>query len=97
MKIKDKVENYILNKSNKLKINSNDICKGDVFLALKGNNCHGNKYINQSLKKGAKYCVTNKKIQNKKNLDRIYYVKDTVIFLKGLAIKKRNSLNVKIF
>ncbi len=96
MKIKDKVENYILNKSNKLKINSNDICKGDVFLALKGNNCHGNKYINQSLKKGAKYCVTNKKIQNKKNLDKIYYVKDTVIFLKGLAIKKRNSFKGKV-
>ena len=36
MKINEKIENYILNKSNKLKINSNDISNGDVFLALKG-------------------------------------------------------------
>ena len=96
MKINEKIENYILNKSNKLKINSNDISKGDVFLALKGKNCHGNKYINHSLKKGAKYCITNKKIQNKKNLDKIYYVRDINFFLKSLAIKKRNCFKGKV-
>ena len=43
------IENYIINNENKLKINSNEITNGDIFLALQGNNYHGNKFIKQVL------------------------------------------------
>ena len=50
----------ILSKRDKVKISSKSIKKGDIFLALKGKNFHGNKFINSSIKKGAKfYSLTN--------------------------------------
>ena len=45
MSNKEKFENYIILKKNKIKISSKEIKKGDVFLALKGENYHGNKFI----------------------------------------------------
>ena len=48
--MKNKIENYIFNNENKVKINSKNIKKGDVFLALKGRNSHGNKFISESIK-----------------------------------------------
>ena len=55
------IENYIINNKNKLKINSNEITNGDIFLALQGNNYHGNKYIEASINNGAKFCLSDKK------------------------------------
>ena len=72
MSKKEIIKNYIIKNSNKLKINSNEIKKGDIFLALQGNNQHGNKFILESIKRGAKYCLTDKKnkmiINNKRIL-----------------------------
>ena len=61
MKTKIEFENYIFRNKNKLKISSKDIKKGDVFLSLKGKKTHGNKFITSSIKKGAKYCITDNK------------------------------------
>ena len=55
----NKLEHYIFSKKDKFKISSQDIKKGDIFLALQGKNFHGNKFIKSSLKKGAKFCLTN--------------------------------------
>ena len=60
-KLKYEIESYLINKSNKIKINSGIIKKGDVFFALKGSNTHGNNYIEHALSKGAEYVVTDKK------------------------------------
>ena len=49
------------NNSNKIKINSQNVQAGDVFIALQGSFTHGNKYINHALINGAKYVITNKK------------------------------------
>ena len=54
------IEDYLIRNENKLKINSNDILSGDVFIALQGRNIHGNKYINDALDNGAKYVITDK-------------------------------------
>ena len=54
------IEDYLIRNENKLKINSNDIINGDVFIALQGRNIHGNKYINDALNNGAKYVITDK-------------------------------------
>ena len=50
MNIKSKFEKYIISKRNKIKISSKDILKGDVFIALKGKNFHGNRFIKSSIK-----------------------------------------------
>ena len=47
------IQNYIIRSSNKIKINSNEVKKGDIFIALQGNNKHGNEYIESSIKNGA--------------------------------------------
>ena len=36
MELNDKIKKYIFNNSNKIKINSKDIKKNDIFLALNG-------------------------------------------------------------
>ena len=36
MQLNEKIFKYIITKSNKIKINSNDIKKNDIFIALKG-------------------------------------------------------------
>ena len=51
------IENYLIDNFNKLKINSKEIKKGDVFTALQGKNNHGNIFIEQALIKGVKYVI----------------------------------------
>ena len=72
MKLIDKITNYILNNSNKIKINSKDIKKNDIFLALKGKKNHGNKFIGDAFKFGAKYCITDKKYTEFKKKENIF-------------------------
>ena len=82
-----KFEEYVINKNNKIKISSHDIKKGDIFIALKGKNFHGNKFLSASLNNGAKFCLTDKK--NYKKNEKIIYVKNLFEYLTNLAIKKR--------
>ncbi len=90
----DKLEKYILSSKEKIKISSNEITKGDIFLALKGKNFHGNRFINLSIKNGAKYCVTDQKSYIKN--DKIIFVEDLFKYLLNLAQKKRNLYQGKI-
>ena len=92
----DKIENYLLNKSNILKINSNEILTGDVFLALQGNNHHGNLYINESIKNGASWIITDKLPSESIDDKKIILVEDVMFFLLALANKKRNIFNGKV-
>ena len=86
------IEDYLIRNENKLKINSNDILNGDVFIALQGRNIHGNKYINNAFGNGAKYVVTNRKWDENLNIN---------ILIVGLTYKygvsdMRNSLNFNV-
>ena len=74
------IENYLVNNKNKLKINSNDILNGDVFIALQGTETHGNDYVTQAIKKGARYIITDKKINLLRKEKMILLVKDTLFF-----------------
>ena len=85
------IEDYLFRNEKKLKINSNDILSGDVFIALQGINIHGNKYINDALDKGAKYVITDKKPGSFANENIILLVNDALLFLLTIASKKRNS------
>ena len=73
MQNKNLIENYIINNENKLKINSNEIVNGDIFLALQGNNYHGNQFIESSINNGAKFCLTDKKNHIPSNSEKIFF------------------------
>ena len=90
------IENYIINNENKLKINSNEIANGDIFLALQGNNYHGNKFIEASINNGAKLCLTDKKYQIPSNSEKIFFVKNIFLFLNNLVQKKRKLFKGKV-
>ena len=90
MEQKAKVNKYILTSSNKIKINSKDLIKNDIFIALRGSKYHGNKFINEAIKAGAKYCITDKYSYKFKYNKNVLLVDDTFVFLKDLSIKKRS-------
>ncbi len=90
MTLVDIIKNYIVNSSNKIKINSKDIKKNDIFLALRGSNYHGNKYINDAINAGAKYCITDKEPQRFKNSKKILLVENIQNFLIDLCEEKRS-------
>ena len=94
MNIASKIEKYILSKKDKIKISSKNIKKGDIFLALKGKNFHGNRFINSSIKNGAKFCITDNKNYTENN--KVIYVKNIFDYLTELAIKKRNLYKGKV-
>ena len=66
--------------------NSKDIKKGDVFLALKGENHDGHKFISEAYSLGAICVVSEKKIENQNYI----LVENTNTFLEKIARKQRN-------
>ena len=92
--LKNTIEDYLLKNSEKIKINSKDIKKNDVFLSLKGQSNHGNSYIDEAWNNGAKYIITDKKIENHNK--SILLVKSSNKFLLEFAKKKRNLYTGKV-
>ena len=90
MNLNDKISKYIICNSNKIKINSRDVKKNDIFIALKGTKYHGNKFINDAFNAGAKYCITDKKYNQVDKKDNILLLENIFSFLKSLSIKKRS-------
>jgi len=88
-----KVKEYLIQNCNKVKINSKDIFRGDVFFALAGNNTHGNRYIVEAINNGAKYIITDIQPDKKLRSQKILLVKDTIKYLFKLATLKRNLFN----
>ena len=85
-----KIKNYLFKNFEKVKINSKEIKKNDVFVALQGKNNHGNKYITQAIENGAKYVVTDSNINLKSFEAQILLVDSSINFLLDIAIQKRN-------
>tara|TARA_B100000575_G_scaffold103074_1_gene82154 strand:- start:7117 stop:8481 length:1365 start_codon:yes stop_codon:yes gene_type:complete len=94
MNIRFEFEKYVLAKNNKVKISSKEIKSGDIFLALKGKNFHGNQFIKSSIRRGAKYCLTDNK--NFEQNSKIIYVNNLINYLKDLANKKRDLYRGKV-
>ena len=94
MNIKNKFEEYVISKKDKIKISSKEIKKGDIFLALKGKNLHGNKFIKSSIKNGAKFCLTDN--SNYTPNQKVFYVENIYNYLTQLAETKRNLYNGKV-
>ncbi len=94
MNIQEKFENYIIEKKDMVKFSSLEISKGDVFIALQGSKYHGNKFINASLRKGAKYCITDKDHRFKNS--NIIKVDNVIDYLSEIALKKRKKYKGKV-
>ena len=106
--INKKKQNYLLNskilnkiiktkkfyKFDGLSIDSRDIKKDNLFLAIRGKNKDGNKFISSAIKKGASYAIASRK--NKKYKKKIINVKDTIIFLNKFAKFKRENSSAKV-
>ncbi len=95
-----KVLNKVLNKKNQYKfqgvsINSKEIKKGNLFIAIKGKNKDGHNYVSEALKNGANYCVVSKKIRNIDKKKLINF-NSTNNFLNKIALTKRKMLQAKI-
>jgi len=93
MKQSEKISKYIINSSNKIKINSKDIKKNDIFISLKGKKYHGNKFIDNAFAAGAKYCVTDKEYESSNKNENLLFVSNIFSFLKKLSIQKRTLFN----
>ena len=87
-------------KKNELKfegvsINSKQIKKGNLFIAIKGKNHDGHSFAREALKNKANYCVVEKNI-NKLSKKKLIKYTNTKIFLNKLAVLKRNHVNAKV-
>ena len=87
-------------KKNKLRfegvsINSKQIKKGNLFIAIKGKNHDGHFFAKEALKNKANYCVAQRNI-NKINKKKLIKYPNTINFLNKLAILKRNHINTKV-
>ena len=68
-------------------INSKNIRKKNLFVAIKGKKNDGHNFLNEAIKNGANYCIISKSIRKKEKFIR---VKNTLWFLNQLAKSKRN-------
>ena len=66
---------------NELSTDSRSLNKGDLFIALKGENFNGNDYINESIFKGASLCISDEN-EKKKTIS----VKSTQRFIEDYSI-----------
>ena len=76
-------------------INSKEIRKNNLFIAIKGNNHDGHKFVEEALKNNANFCVVKKRIKNI-NPKKLIKCSSTINFLNKLAVKKRKYSNAKI-
>ena len=95
---------YILNmtltlqaKITAVSINSHDIQKDHIFIALKGQHYDGGNFIPHALGKGAAFCIANiSESKNIKDKNNVVFVKDTFILLKKMAHFRRQSLKGRV-
>ena len=79
-----------------LAIDSRDIKKENLFLAIKGNKNDGNKFISKAIKKGANFVISSKINKKYKNKVEVIKVHNTISFLNKFAFIKRDISNAKI-
>ena len=88
-----KILNKTLNKKLSIKfkgvsINSREIKKNNLFIAIKGKKYEGNNYAFEAIKKGAKCCIISKNIKKIKKKNKIK-LNNTKFFLNKFASNKR--------
>jgi len=78
-------------------INSKEVKKHNLFIAIKGKKFDGTNFIREALKKKASYVVVPKEKKIKGvNIKRVIKVDNTLKFLNKISFLKRESTNAKI-
>ena len=91
-----KIKNIIpLVKADKVRINSKEVNKNDIFFAIKGKKNDGNKYIGEAFKNKASLVVVNK-VQNKFNSKRQIKVRNTLKFMTEISKIFRQNIDTNI-
>ena len=75
-----------------ISIDSRNIKKNDLFIAIRGENFDGNDFIDQALHSGASYTLSSIKNDSSNHL----FVEDLHTFMKELSIKWLKSCDEKI-
>ncbi len=89
-----KIINILKNFKGEFKINSRDVKKGDIFVALKGSKDHGKNYINDAIKRGASKIISeNIQYKYKKKIIKVSSCKS---ILKEIAKFKRKKFTGKV-
>jgi len=88
------IKKKVFYKFNGLAIDSRDVKKDNLFLAIKGKNNDGNDYVNKAIKKGASYIISSKNNKSKKK--NTIKVSNTTTFLDQFAKEKRKNCNAKV-
>lgn len=78
---------------NDIKINSKEVCNGDLFVCIKGVNTDRHNYVNEAISNGAKAIVASRKINVKVP---VIYVNDTNLELANLCSKFYNNPENKL-
>ena len=91
-KIKNKIP---LVKADKVRINSKEVNKNDIFFAIKGKKNDGNKYIGEAFKNKASLVVVNK-VQNKFDSKRQIKVRNTLKFMTEISKIFRQNIDTNI-
>ena len=91
-----KITDYIINNSKKVKINTQDILDGDIFIALQGKNNHGSSYIDIAIEKGAIFIITDNHTCIQNINKKILLVDDVLVFLHKIALEKKKLYSGKI-
>ena len=79
-------------------IDSRKVSQGDIFIAIKGENFDGHKFVKRAIDCGAKLCIVHEK-ERYENLDKsvsIILVKDTKRALLDLAAYYISTLDIKV-
>ena len=90
----------IINKNKTFKfegvsINSKDIKRKNLFIAIKGKKRDGHNYLHEAIKKGSNYCVVSRKVGSNIS-NKFIKCKNTYNFLCKLARLKRKNLKTEI-
>lgn len=77
---------------------SRTVAKGDVYVAIKGENFDGNKFAEHAIKNGAKTCILSKLSNEIKEYDHINIIEvaDTLLALQQIATYKRSMYNIPV-
>ncbi len=86
---------FPLKKIDKVRINSKEVKKNDIFFAIKGKKNDGNKFIAEAFKNKASLAVVNK-IQNKFDSKRQIKVRNSLKFMNEISKIFRKNIDTKI-
>ena len=78
---------------NNISINSKELGKNDIFVAIRG----GNNFVNEALEKGAFAVYDSKTLKiDEKYANRAFFVNDSIEFLQNFAKEWRKNLDIKV-